>query len=188
MLKLAYLARRVGQSAKLGWQQAHSVLLPLHCIQAEGGAIACTLLLVQRKYPTLVRARLPSGVIITQTPKAYTAAQSHLEAQAANVRSRLLPAVSHDPSWLPVFLQFLVPLNAPHFIAPLTSPPGMVHVTYPQSSGGFAYRTLAACPYAHTFPCPLKQMQTSKCLVKKAQSHPRHMNAQDSVRRSPPPN
>ena len=99
-MKTACLTCRVGQSTKLGWQQAHSVLLPLHCIQAQGGPIACTLLLVQRKYPTLVRARLPSGVIITQTPKAYTAAQSHFEAQAANVMSRLLPALSHDPSAL----------------------------------------------------------------------------------------
>lgn len=115
---------RVGQLAKLGWQQAHSVLLPLHWIQAEGGAIACTLLLVQRKCPTLVRVQLPSGVVITQTPQAYAAAQSLFETQAANVSfqlaSGLITCDMTDLACFLVSLQFLVPLE-PVSIQP--SPP-----------------------------------------------------------------
>lgn len=71
--------------AKLGWQKTQSVLVPLQCIQADGGAVPRTLLLVQRKYPTMVRERLPSGVVITRTPEGYRAAQSRYETFAANV-------------------------------------------------------------------------------------------------------
>ena len=73
------------ETAKLGWQKAQSVLVPLQCIQTDGGAIPRTLLVVQRKYPTMVRERLPSGVVIIRTPEAYRAAQSRFETVAANV-------------------------------------------------------------------------------------------------------
>lgn len=62
------------------------MLLPLHCIQPEGGALGCTLLVVQRKHPSMVWERLPSGITITRSPQAHTAAQTRFEEQAAKVR------------------------------------------------------------------------------------------------------
>ena len=85
LLDCASSTCRVSQLAKLGWQKAQSVLLPLHCVRPDGGLIPCTLIVVQRKYPMMVRERLPSGVVIIRTPEAVRAAQSDFDAQAAIV-------------------------------------------------------------------------------------------------------
>ena len=53
------------------------------------------LLVVQRKYPTIIWERLPSGVTRTHTPKAFQAAETHYETQAAKVRDQLLHLVAY---------------------------------------------------------------------------------------------
>lgn len=76
---------RLSCSARLGWQSSNSCYTPLHCVYPDGGAIPYTQLVVQRKYPAMIWEKLPSGVTRTHTPKAYQAAQSHYDIQAAKV-------------------------------------------------------------------------------------------------------
>ena len=71
--------------AKLGWQKPQRSYVPLHCIQSEGGCVACTLLLVLRKYPVMVWERLPSGITVTVSKHTYENAQDRYENQAAKV-------------------------------------------------------------------------------------------------------
>lgn len=77
---------RVSATAKLGWQSANSCYTPLHCVQPKGGTIPYTLLLVRRKFPKMIWEKLPSGVTRTHTPKAYQAAESTFETEAAKAR------------------------------------------------------------------------------------------------------
>ena len=86
------VGRRVSQLAKLGWQKAQHVYVPLHCVHPDGGTVPCTLLVVQRKFPMMVYEKLPSGCPIARSQPTYQAAQNHYEMQAAKV------IISKDPS------------------------------------------------------------------------------------------
>lgn len=79
------VVHRVSQLAKLGWQKAQHVYVPLHCVHPDGGAVPCTLLVVQRKFPIMVYEKLPSGCPIARSQPTYQAAQNHYEMQAAKV-------------------------------------------------------------------------------------------------------
>ena len=82
---------RVSQLAKLGWQKAQHVYVPLHCVHPDGGGVPCTLLVVQRMFPMMVYEKLPSGCPIARSQPTYQAAQNHYEMQAAKV------SISKDP-------------------------------------------------------------------------------------------
>ena len=83
--------------AKMGWQKAQRSYVPLNCIQPEGGSIASTLLVVQRKYPVMVWERLPSGVPVTVSLPTYEAAQTQYEHQAAKVVISLQSKTNQGP-------------------------------------------------------------------------------------------
>ena len=93
---ITHAACRVSPMATLGWQKAQRSYVPLHCIQPEGGSIASTLLVVQRKYPVMVWERLPSGVTVTVSLPTYEAAQSQYENQAAKVTPTHFQSITHS--------------------------------------------------------------------------------------------
>lgn len=70
---------------KLGLQRSPSSTVPLHQVHAEGGLLPQTVLLVQRKHPTLMWQRLPDGRVLLQSLTAHAAAQEAAAAQQAQV-------------------------------------------------------------------------------------------------------
>ena len=85
--------RRCPWDAKLGYQPQKLPLVPLHTCLPGGGPLPCTLVLIQRVYPSLywLAARADPGGGNTATPGALTLLERTYDAEAEKVDLLFLP-------------------------------------------------------------------------------------------------
>ena len=74
------MRRRMPGSARLGWTQARSVVVPLGAIKQHGGVVPRTLARVQRRLPMVYWERTSDGGNVRRTPRARAAAERRLGA------------------------------------------------------------------------------------------------------------